>query len=268
MAEQVTSILPKKKKPGVVTVEQAMFLLHGEPKIGKTSFVNSVFPEALFLSTDRGTKFLDCYSLNISNWSQFKQVVASLIKEKPKQYSTIIVDLVEDIYEFCLNKVCSDNNVIYPSDIDAEGQGWGKGWKLVKKEFTKANKALMSTGYGIVYISVTIPKTRRLASGMTVTKNEMALTESPRNLLIKEVDYAMFVEQIEENFEDKSGNLVTQERRYLRTRNSVNYIAGCRGREGVPLLPDKIPFHSKSFRKVYSQAMTNLKTNGGGKKNG
>lgn len=69
------------------------------------------------------------------------------LKRKNNDFKTIIVDLVEDVYDACRIKVCIDNGWDHESDDSF------KAYDIVRSEFLRTLKRLLNLDYNIVLIS-------------------------------------------------------------------------------------------------------------------
>lgn len=137
----------------VKTVDQLTWLLYGEKKIGKTSFV-SKFPSAHFLMFEPGYKGLRIhYKLmgdieGIEAWSNFKEYVDLLCQTENHNFRTVPIDTIDLCYNAALAYVCKREAIEHPQDLP-----YGKGWKLVSREFCSVINKLAQSGLGIVFIS-------------------------------------------------------------------------------------------------------------------
>lgn len=136
-------------------------LVYGKPHAGKTTFA-ATFPEAIILSTDgnykhtdipailledRMTKTLDSgIEIDVDGWDYFEETVDELIKDT--QYETIILDLVQDVYELAKKKVLTKEGVTEEADLPH-----GRGWSLVRIEFLRVMKKLLKIDKNIVLIT-------------------------------------------------------------------------------------------------------------------
>src|SRR3990167_3889932 len=104
--------------------------LYGPPKVGKSTFA-SKFPNAYFISTQPGLKFLKVRKNDCTNWGEFKGIIQSLIDEdyKPAKIDTIIVDVVGELYRMCRDHCGDIHGFITPSD-----DGLGKWWDVINQE--------------------------------------------------------------------------------------------------------------------------------------
>lgn len=247
------ALLPTKKTEGIKTLDQLIIFCHGEHKIGKTTFWNAVFPEALFLSTDRGDSFITAYKKRITSWTQFLAVIDQLEKFKSKvPYKPVIVDLIDDIYNFAFEYVLSAHGVSYPDEIDGKSGGWGKGWRFVGLEFWAAIQRVINLDKGVVFISQTNEMQRQFADGRSINRMKSALGDSAKRKLYPYCDMILFVDSEEAHVKTKDGKLKPVKRRIIRTRPSLDYDAGCRGRLDSPILPDDIQFDPATFKQVYN----------------
>ena len=153
--------LPKNERRKVETIDKKVLWIYGAPFSGKTYLANE-FPDPLMLNTDGNIKFIDSPFIPIKDivtvegrmtkrqlaWEVFKDTITELEK-KQNDFKTIVVDLVEDVYEYARYYIFEKHNIEHESD-----SGFGKGWDLVKTEFLSTMKRLMNLDYeNIILIS-------------------------------------------------------------------------------------------------------------------
>lgn len=137
--------LPTQKSIPVSTIGGYSILFFGKKKIGKTS-LSSQFPEALFLMFEPGAKKLAIYQKPVRNWTEFKQYV-KLIQSDTK-FKTVVIDVADIAYEFCLQYACRSLNITHPADAP-----FGKGWNAVSRELSLEINKLLNCGKGVIFIS-------------------------------------------------------------------------------------------------------------------
>ena len=139
-------LLPDKKSEIETDFSKYMWLVYGQPKIGKSTFA-SRFPKPLFMSTEPGLKGLEVFKVDIDNWSSFCDYCL-LLATKKNDFSTIVIDTIDNLYQMCIEHVCNEFDMIHPSDKD-----YGKGWSFVNNEFSRVITKLSMLNYGLVFIS-------------------------------------------------------------------------------------------------------------------
>lgn len=152
-------LLPKNERRNIETVEKKVVWLYGQPFSGKTTFANK-FPDPLMLNTDGNIKFVDAPYIGIKDkievtgrmtkktlaWDNFKEVVAEL-ERKENDFKTIVVDLLEDCYEYCRLWIYDQMGISHESD-DL------RAWDKVTVEFLSTLKRLIALDYeNIILIS-------------------------------------------------------------------------------------------------------------------
>ncbi|MFM1602051.1 AAA family ATPase [Helcococcus ovis] len=155
-----TMLLPSVERRNIEENKKHVLWIYGSPFSGKTTFANK-FPNPLMLNTDGNIKFVDAPFIKIANnvemngrikntqlaWDVFKEVIDELEK-KDNEFKTIIVDLVEDLYEHCRLYVYKKLNIEHESDNSF------KAWDIVTTEFLSTMKRLMMLDYdNIILIS-------------------------------------------------------------------------------------------------------------------
>ncbi|MBS6064013.1 MAG: AAA family ATPase [Peptostreptococcaceae bacterium] len=153
-------LLPKNERRNIEKVEKKVVWLYGSPFSGKTTFANK-FPDPLMLNTDGNIKFVDAPFIPIKDqvevvgrmtkrtmaWQVFKDVIAELEK-KDNSFKTIIVDLLEDTYEYCRLYMYDQMGITHESDDSF------RAWDKVRTEFLSTLKRLMALDYeNIILIS-------------------------------------------------------------------------------------------------------------------
>ncbi len=223
-------MLPKEKTAPKERLDDYIILLYGPPKIGKSTLA-SQFDKPLFLATEAGLNALEVYQVPVATWDKFlaacKEIAAG-----GHDFKTIIVDTVDNLFKACSEHVRKKNNIQHESDLD-----WGKGWQLVRDEFSRALTKLSLLPYGLVMISHSefIEIKTRTA---TITKAVPTLQRSAREIVVKMSDIILYAES---TVTDKG------EVRIMRTKPSENWEAGDRTTRLPAVLPLKYGALYKAF---------------------
>lgn len=153
-------LLPKNERRALDKVTKRVLWLYGAPFSGKTTFANK-FDDPLMLNTDGNIKFVDAPYIPIKDeikvegrmtkrtlaWEVFKDAIAELEK-KGNDFKTIIVDLLEDLYEHCRLYMYREMGITHESDDSF------RAWDKVTVEFLSTLKRLMNMDYdNIILIS-------------------------------------------------------------------------------------------------------------------
>ena len=152
--------LPENKRRNIEAVTKRVIWIYGVPFCGKTTFANN-FPDPLMLNTDGNYRFVDAPVISIKDdvrvegrqtkrtlaWEVFKDTVAELEK-KDNTFKTIVVDLLEDLYEHCRLYMYQQMGITHESDDSF------RAWDKVRGEFLNTLKKLMNLDYeNIILIS-------------------------------------------------------------------------------------------------------------------
>lgn len=151
--------LPENTRRNIQTSDKKKIWLYGAPFSGKTYLANK-FPNVLMLNTDGNIKYVDAPFVAIKDevkvegrvtrktlaWEVFKDTIAELEKNQ-NSFETIVVDLLEDLYEYCRLYEYDKLNITHESD-----DGF-RAWDIVSTEFLSTIKRLMNLDYNIVVIS-------------------------------------------------------------------------------------------------------------------
>ena len=153
-------ILPENKRRNIESINKKVVWLYGSPFSGKTYLANQ-FPDPLMLNTDGNIRFVDAPYISIKDevkvvgrhtertlaWQIFKDAIEELEK-KENSFKTIVVDLLEDMYEHCRIYMYDKLNITHESDDPFSA------WDKVRTEFLSTMKRLMNLDYeNIILIS-------------------------------------------------------------------------------------------------------------------
>jgi len=139
-------MLPVNEKVNRVTTNALRVYVYGQPNVGKTTFANG-FPDTLMLNTDGNIKYIDSPVIQITSWEEFIGALNDILTVK-HSYKTIVVDLVEDIYQYCRTYYNKKANIDHEADV-----GFGKAYDIVRNNFLIAIRKLSNSGLNIILIS-------------------------------------------------------------------------------------------------------------------
>jgi hypothetical protein len=242
----------EKNTPGQNPLNKTM-LIHGERKVGKSTFVAKLFPDAVFFQVDpTGLEELEVYKTNITTWQEFLDAGLDLVKylranppgSESCLYEAICVDTVDELSRMCTDHVLADLNggpvgkgFKHVSDWD-----FGKGYDAITEEFRLRVGKLCALGMPVVFISHSKERTKKSRTGLEITTHSPDIGKGQlKGWLEGFVDYVFYAESIE----TEQG-----ERRVLRTTLTETYLAGARQPEGADLLPPTLPLDGARLRKA------------------
>jgi phage nucleotide-binding protein len=150
--------LPKNERRKIEANTYKKIWLYGAPFSGKTYLANK-FPDPLMLNTDGNVKYVDAPFIAMKDevtvggrltnrkfaWDKFKETVDEL--EMGSEFKTIVVDLLEDINDYCRVEVCDNRGWEHESDDSF------KAYDIVRSEFLRTLKRLLNLDYNIILIS-------------------------------------------------------------------------------------------------------------------
>lgn len=183
-------MLPKNEKRTVNKLSQIKIWIYGAPFSGKTTLANN-FPDALMLNTDGNINSFNSPYVRIRDeldgrqtvkaWVIFKRTIEEL--KQGSNYKTIVVDLVEDVFEYC-RLYCYEK-----LGIEHESDNSFKAYDYVRNEFLNVMKSLANLNYNIVLIShEDTSKDITKRSGDKITAIKPNITEKLANKLAGMVD--------------------------------------------------------------------------------
>lgn len=186
-------LLPKCERRKVDSIDKKVFWIYGAPYCGKTYFANT-FPNPLMINTDGNYKFVDAPYVHIKDekegrvdkmaWENFKAVVDELAVGG-NGFETIIVDITEDLKQYCRQYIFKREGYVHESD-----GGYGKGWSLVDNEFYPVIQKLKNMDYKyIIFISHEGDETVTMRTGEKITKYVPKDLKRERDILAGMMDF-------------------------------------------------------------------------------
>lgn len=206
-------------------------LLYGLPKVGKTSFAAQC-PNNLIFCFEKGVNFLPgVYAADVPKWTDFKALLKQLDKQEIKdKFHTITIDTISIAWNLCEQYICSQNGVKALGDIP-----WGKGYALLKDEFSSALRQISMMGYGMILITHAKTKTEPIGDDKTIEIVSPNIPERAQDIVNALVDIIGYI-HVEFVGENEKGEAVSK--RTLITRGTPTVVAGSR----LKYLEPKIPF--------------------------
>ncbi len=203
---------------------------YGDPKSGKTT-IASKFPGALLLAFEKGYNTIPgIMAKPLNTWAEFKKTLRELKDpEVQKVFQTVIIDTADIAYALCEKYVCqqeSNEKVDYTTIGDIP---YGKGYKLVEKEFDESLRAIIQMNYGLVIISHATDKTFTDENGKDFNQIVPTLDNRGRKICERTCDIIGYARTIETE-EGKRSTL------YL--RQTSRFVAGSR----FKYMPNAIEF--------------------------
>lgn len=242
--------LPSSKRREVGKVNKRVLWIYGAPFSGKTTFAND-FPDPLMLNTDGNIKFVDAPFIAIKDevkvtgrltdrtfaWQIFKDTIMELEK-KQNDFKTIIVDLLEDTYEYCRLYMYDKLKIEHESDDSF------RAWDKVRTEFLSTLKRLLNLDYeNIILIShVDTSKDITKKAGDKITKIAPNINEKCANKVAGMVDIVARV-------------IAEDDEHTLNFKTSEVIFGGGR----LHVKTEKIPLELEELLKVYDEANTGKK---------
>lgn len=143
--------LPKNEKVHRDGSTNIKLWIYGSPNIGKTTFANQ-FPDVLMINTDGNYKYVDAPVVTVVDgnkdpWENFIEIIDEILKGQ-HTYKTIVVDLLEDVYQYARNYYCKQLKVNHESEL-----GYAKGYDIIRNNFLICLRKLATSDYNIIFIS-------------------------------------------------------------------------------------------------------------------
>ena len=237
------SLLPSSKRKELKDVTQKKIWIYGGTMTGKTTFADK-FPNPLMLNTDGNTSFITAPTILITDqvtmngrikneklaWVYFKEIIEEL-EEKNNDFETLVVDLIEDLYEMCRLYIFDREKITHESDNPF------KAWDMVTKEYLNTMQKLLNLEYDNFILISHEDLTRDITkpSGNNVTQIKPNLRDKISIKIVGMVDAVGRVLIEEEN------------KRVLSFKTDSVTFGGSR----IPNTPDKINLEYEEIKKLY-----------------
>lgn len=226
--------LPVKSKPLELDTRKFIFTIFGAPKCGKTTFA-SHFPDAVFLATEAGTKFVEVNQITddegnavvLKTWKEFRDAVKMLLTT-PHDFKTVVIDTCDNAADMCTRFINTEQGWAHESSGE-----YGKGSALIKREFKMIMDALLASGMGVVFISHE-KESEKEEKGVKRKFTDLSLGNSFKGYIAGASDFIFY------GFRDQNG------KRMLRTKATPNINAGDRSGR----LPEIIPMDFSEMIKL------------------
>lgn len=188
-------LLPKNERRNVESIDSCRLWIYGQPFSGKTYFTDR-FPNVLMLNTDGNIRNVTAPFITIKDkmsstgrtvesnaWTLFKHVVSEL-KKNDNTFETIVVDLVEDLYESCRLAKYDEMKISHESDAPF------KAWDVIRTEFLSVMRELVNLDYKYIVLISHEDSSKDLTKkyGDKITAIKPNITDKVANKLAGMVD--------------------------------------------------------------------------------
>ncbi|MBW7989999.1 MAG: ATP-binding protein [Planctomycetes bacterium] len=192
--------LPSEKKHIETDISLYTFLLYGREKIGKT-ITFSKCPEAIFFTTEPGTKGLEIFEFNYKNggikdWNIFRRGVDVLLASD--RFKTVVIDTVDKAYDMCLDYICNEWGIDYPGFTPIGKNDYGKSWKAIRKEFVYQIDRIIQSGRGVCFTSHATEEEFESISGAKFHRIGPSMSNQAKKVVTALVDMFFYAEYVKD----------------------------------------------------------------------
>lgn len=246
-------LLPKNERRNLNEINKRAFWIYGGAFSGKTTFANK-FDDPLMLNTDGNIKFVDAPYIPLKDgtvkegritkkvfaWDTFKQVIQEL-EAKENDFQTIVLDLVEDIYESCRLYMYDQLNISHESDDSFSA------WDKITTEFLSTMRRFLNLDYKNI-ILISHESTQRDIM-KRVGENVTAIEPNIRGKIALKLAGMV----------DLVGRVIVENGQHkLQFSTQENIFGG--GRLGIK--GQEIPLEYEDFISIYDEALGKLNSDG------
>lgn len=206
------------KSKTATDIHSMNILIYGQPKVGKTTLASKI-EGALFLATEQGQHFVSVKKIDITDWRQVGELGAALTSQKDHGIRALVIDIADLFYKLCERSVMEKNKVEHASDLP-----YGKGFSLVRDEFTRVVTKLNATGVGLVFVSHAKEKTMKTKTAEW-TSMATSMGSTPEGIIAGLCDIILYC------YIDDTG------KRMMRTKPTKYILAGDRSTRLPEIMP-------------------------------
>lgn len=216
--------------------------LYGEPGVGKSVFASKA-PKPFFITTDGNYEFLEDFGakeedhIQVNSWAEAKKAFSKDFSN----YSTIIIDLTEDLFKWCEYEYCRLNGYEHVSD-----PGFAKGYDITRNDFFINICKVLNLQKNVILIMHGITSSVKDRRGIEHTKYYPTnrIPDKVMDMLEGRVRYFLRAYM---KAEDVNGKLV--KKRYLSLVPKENEYGILRGID-ENTIPSDIPLDFDTFAKT------------------
>lgn len=191
--EEKNMNLPSTSRVAIAQSNFVKIWIYGAPFSGKTTLADKS-DTPLNLNSDGNVKYVTMPRLAIKDevtttgritkrkyaWEVFTEAITKL--EKGSEFKTIVVDLLEDEYDYCRVYMCDKNGWTHESDDSF------RAYDIVRSEFLRNIKRLLNLPYNIILLSHEDTSRDIMSKDKKITAITPNLQEKLRNKIAGMVD--------------------------------------------------------------------------------
>lgn len=176
----VDADLPDEKTEPIDELGNAVILITGEKKIGKTSLA-AQFGENLVFAFEVGYKGLRIYKKDVPDWDTARALVKKI--RKSERYDTVTIDTAEKSFKRCEEYSNKQLGIAHASEEE-----WGKGWANIRTNYEGFIDSLTHSGKGVLLISHSQEKEVKKRNGDVFDRVVSSMPKQAREIVEGIVD--------------------------------------------------------------------------------
>ena len=201
------------------TLNDKIIQFYGANSTRKTS-VAAKFPGSLIFGFEKGYQCINgVYAIPVDTWSKFKDYLKQLKDPRSREkFKTVVIDTTKIAYDCCTSWLLNSYNVNDITEIGTKG----KGWSLLKKEFSDVLNSIPKMGYGLVLITHANEEEK---NGVLNIKTD--LDKVATDVINKLVDFQFYVRKEDKEVDENKTELTVfayADVSFADTKNRLRYF--------------------------------------------
>lgn len=231
--KSVSKSLVIQHSSGKPSIYKTSWIIIGPPGVGKSTLASGFDGVIVLCTSEKEVGRLNVDYVVIDSWEKMLEVTDELINNRYKynKYKFIAIDFIDAVWTLCVIATCKKLGVDHTSDA-----AYGKGVDTVDQYFKKWVTTLVSSDYGLLFISH-VQQKDIMNYGGVVTKTICSLPPRARMILFPLVNVigCMEYKTIKVN-NPASGKVEIQKKRVINFE-ATEYVEA-KDRDGV--LPNEV----------------------------
>jgi len=148
-------------------LSEAVIMLYGEKKIGKTSLAGQFSKNMLHIMCEPMARELPIHQVDAPDYEHFKEWCRMIVEEK-HNYDSVSVDTLPIVYKYAMKYTGKVRGFEHPHDE----KDYGKSWGFVADDFNVPLQLLLHSKFGIIFHAHEVTEDIETRAGDTFTRRK------------------------------------------------------------------------------------------------